>query len=700
MEEKKTSFTYLDSKQIEHTIEINKDDFKLTQQDKKLFDQKIQTKPTTFFKDALKRFAKNKSSVVGATILGTIVLLTLILPIALPSDISTGHAAENKLAPKLFDAGTGWWDGCRNYDHIAINTDWEKYDETGELTGTVPDMVESAIVGGVEAIKFEEMSYISAVNRYASGGYFRLNVAPKAQQAELMSWDGHTFDVSGDRTYSVTIKTADTTSFSDWKYGEITTKYSAYFVWNDATDANIEYRYPLGVDLDGVGEKTFEFSKEQLATLDDDVGRISASSQKPHLSLTLDSIENDTNNLVIEKLQFASSNENEKEELDNCSILDANKTLQITAKKEDGTPNDYYWITAHGNQNLYHARFFYGSFRYDTYEAVFGDRYSEKDITLDLLKSWQTRGWLNADFSILDNLKDVAKAERQAKVDEFIATIQYTEEGKLHCPLHLDEDHAITGKVKAAGKVVAVEFGGYLTKWKLLYPDRDTCPRYLFGTDDNGKDLLKMTFAGLRTSLVLGIITAAVTFVFGLVWGAVAGYFGGWVDILMERFTDILGGVPWIVVMTLAIVRFGSSFGVFVMALCLTGWIGTASLTRTQFYRYKNREYILAARTLGASDFRLIFRHILPNAVGTIVTSSVFMITSVIYSESTLAYLNLGLQGMDSFGVILANNQQYIMTYPHLILFPSFVMLLMMISFNLFGNGLRDAFNPSLKGGE
>ena len=109
---------------------------------------------------------------------------------------------------------------------------------------------------------------------------------------------------------------------------------------------------------------------------------------------------------------------------------------------------------------------------------------------------------------------------------------------------------------------------------------------------------------------------------------------------------------------------------------------------------------MLASRTLGSSDIRLIFKHILPNAMGTIITASVLMITSGIYSEATLAYLNLGLQGLQSFGVMMSNNQQYLAVYPNLVIFPAVVMALMMISFNLFGNGLRDALNPALKGSE
>ena len=168
----------------------------------------------------------------------------------------------------------------------------------------------------------------------------------------------------------------------------------------------------------------------------------------------------------------------------------------------------------------------------------------------------------------------------------------------------------------------------------------------------------------------------------------------------MERFCDILGGVPWIVVMTLCILHLGNNIFTFFLALCMTGWMGTAARTRTQFYRFKGREYVLASRTLGSSDIRLIFKHILPNSLGTIITSSVFMITSVIFSEASLAYLNLGLQGEHSFGIILSDNQKFITKSPYLIVIPAIIISLMMISFNLFGNGLRDAVNPSLKGSE
>ena len=128
-----------------------------------------------------------------------------------------------------------------------------------------------------------------------------------------------------------------------------------------------------------------------------------------------------------------------------------------------------------------------------------------------------------------------------------------------------------------------------------------------------------------------------------------------------------------------------------------------AATTRMQFYRFKGQEYVLAARTLGAKDRRIMFRHIFPNSLGTIVTTSVLVIPSVIFSESSLTYLgivNLESSTMTSVGTMLANGRQFLSSYPHIILFPSIFISLLMISFNLFGNGLRDAFNPSLRGVE
>ena len=234
-------------------------------------------------------------------------------------------------------------------------------------------------------------------------------------------------------------------------------------------------------------------------------------------------------------------------------------------------------------------------------------------------------------------------------------------------------------------------------------------PKFYFGTNNMGQDLYLRTANGAGFSLLLGLGVTIINFLIGLVWGAIAGYYGGKVDLAMERVTDILSAIPSIVIMTLVSLNLKNnpSLGniapvvALLISFIATGWIGTSATTRMQFYRYKGQEYVLASRTLGAKDRRLIFRHILPNAAGTLVTSTVLMIPSVIFSESTLTYLgiiNLSLTSTTSLGTLLSEGQGAITSEPYLIVFPALVISLLMISFNLFGNGLRDAFNTTLRG--
>ena len=242
-------------------------------------------------------------------------------------------------------------------------------------------------------------------------------------------------------------------------------------------------------------------------------------------------------------------------------------------------------------------------------------------------------------------------------------------------------------------------------------------PYLFFGANAEGRDIFLRLAEGARFSLILGVCISLINFIIGLIWGAVSGYYGGTADLVMERVTDIIGNVPSIVVLTICSVSFTSngammgklgSAGVLIVSILLafvySGWIGTASTTRMQFYRYKGQEYVLASRTLGAKDRRLIFRHILPNAAGTLVTSSVLLVPGVIFSETSLSYLgliNFTTSGLCSIGSLLNEGQTAgLANYPHMLLFPCIVISLLMICFNLFGNGLRDAFNTTLKGAE
>ncbi len=231
-------------------------------------------------------------------------------------------------------------------------------------------------------------------------------------------------------------------------------------------------------------------------------------------------------------------------------------------------------------------------------------------------------------------------------------------------------------------------------------------PYFMFGSDANGYDIMTRLAQGAQFSFLFAIAISAINLTIGAVYGAIEGYYGGWVDMAMERFSDVLSRVPFMVVTTLFQLHLAKKVGVIpslLFAFVLTGWIGMASTVRMQFYRYKGQEYILAARSLGASDGRLMFKHIFPNSLGTIITSSVLVIPGVINSESSLTYLgivNLDSSQMTSAGTMLANGRGTMMSHPHILLFPALFLALLMISFNLFGNGLRDAFNPSLRGAD
>ena len=229
-------------------------------------------------------------------------------------------------------------------------------------------------------------------------------------------------------------------------------------------------------------------------------------------------------------------------------------------------------------------------------------------------------------------------------------------------------------------------------------------PEFLFGTNSVGQDIVIRLASGIRLSLLLAFGVSIINLLIGAIYGTIEGYYGGTTDLIMERIVDILAGLPFIVVATLFQMHLANSAGIIpslLFAFVLTGWIGTSRRVRTQFYRFKGQEYVLAARTLGAGNLRLMFKHIFPNTLGTIITSSVLVIPNVIFSESMLSYLgivNLSGTTMTSIGAMLSDGQAVLSSFPHVIFFPALVISLLMISFNLFGNGLRDAFNPSLRG--
>lgn len=262
----------------------------------------------------------------------------------------------------------------------------------------------------------------------------------------------------------------------------------------------------------------------------------------------------------------------------------------------------------------------------------------------------------------------------------------------------LDDGTFVYGRANQSGYSTRICFYEYYR-----YKNGFT-PSYYFGTNTYGQDLFCALAHGARFSLLLAVGVSFLNLLIGAAYGAVEGYFGGKTDLFMERIADILSGIPFTVVVTLFAYHLAAKVGVipsFLFAFLTTGWISTAALTRKQFYRYKNREYIMAARTLGAGHSRIILRHIFPNSIGSIITSAAMLIPSVIGMETTLTYLgivNLSGAGTTSLGTLIELGKDCMELAPHVMLFPALFLALLLICFNLFGNGLRDAFNPSLRG--
>jgi len=276
----------------------------------------------------------------------------------------------------------------------------------------------------------------------------------------------------------------------------------------------------------------------------------------------------------------------------------------------------------------------------------------------------------------------------------------------MDCYLRDADGNPVYYQLTGGGTMETAQYKVRVLYYNYYIYQNGSAPDYILGTDVQGYDLALRIASGIRLSLLLAVCVSLINFVIGAIYGAVSGYYGGAVDLTMERITDILSGIPFIVVATLFQIHLSAQVGAIpslLFAFVLTGWIGTAYRVRTQFYRFKNSEYVMAAHTLGARDRRIIWKHIFPNSLGTIITSSALVIPGVIFQESMLSFLGivkLGSASSVSLGTLLSDASGEWTSYPHLLLYPAIVISLLMICFNLFGNGLRDAFNPSLRGVE
>lgn len=221
---------------------------------------------------------------------------------------------------------------------------------------------------------------------------------------------------------------------------------------------------------------------------------------------------------------------------------------------------------------------------------------------------------------------------------------------------------------------------------------------YWFGTDVLGRDIFTRTWIGTRISLYIALIAVLVDMCFGMIYGLISGYFGGKVDMILQRFSEILNGIPTLVIVTLLILVFRPGLLTITLALAITGWIGMSKIARAQVLKLKEQEFILASKTLGARDFFIIFKEILPNIFGQLIVMSMFSIPNAIFTEAFLAFIGLGVpQPLASLGTLISDAFKSFTTHPYMIIFPVIVLGIIMLSFNLMADGLRDAFDPKMK---
>lgn len=635
-----------------------------------LHDQKLNTKPVGYLKDAFYRFRKNKGSIVAFFIIMLLLLFAIIVPFVSKYEVKVPVAdnypsyqltlPKNGLSTAL---GIPFWDGCKEqksgYSDYIKNLAIEAETGTKVITSDVEVITEIGTDGKEKQYyKYREDSYFKA------GCEFYL-ITPERYR-DIQNYQNETgiqiiypmMDLSKNKRRDPSL---------------------AGFI----NDANLWYEFNR---VKGVLEPVYE-----------DDGVTFKNIYSGFLNTVID--DEKTMPYVIEALNQSMESVTSKEiksivhlpksiSIFECSYL-ANITWSIdediTAVKLDGNMLDYQnpskrtvvKLTALINLNGVE----------DT---------AEYELTII-----PNTGFMGTDIKV-----EPVQSQQVPKYDENGEQIIVPYDDYYSLRLDSDVDYAYSYAEKADGayRVRMLKYEYYKYYHKYILKDDVTEPYFVFGTNETGQDILVCLASGARFSLLLAVIVASINLIVGAIIGAIEGYYGGVIDLVIERFIEILGSIPFMIVITLLKYHLDVSHVVILfISFFLTGWTGMAARTRMQFYRFKNQEYVMAARTLGASDKRIMFKHIFPNAIGTLITSCVLVIPGVIFSETSLSYLgiiNLDSGDMSSVGTLLAQGNARLFTHPHVILFPAIFISLLMLSFNLFGNGLRDAFNPSLRGTE
>ncbi|WP_051533906.1 ABC transporter permease [Desulfitibacter alkalitolerans] len=245
--------------------------------------------------------------------------------------------------------------------------------------------------------------------------------------------------------------------------------------------------------------------------------------------------------------------------------------------------------------------------------------------------------------------------------------------------------------------------GPYLNKWtyyEQTLQRANEAPgwEYWFGTDALGRDLFTRVWVGLRISFIIGIAASLISVVVGTVYGAIAGYFGGILDEVMMKLVEILYSIPFLIYVILLLLIMEPGIKTIIIALIIVCWLGTARIVRGEIVRLKEMDFVLAAHSIGASNWRIIFYHLIPGAAGSIIIMLTITIPEVILAEAILSFLGLGVSAPKaSLGYLINDGFQSIRSYPYQLVFPAAVITLAMLGFNLTADGLRSFIDPNVK---
>lgn len=323
------------------------------------------------------------------------------------------------------------------------------------------------------------------------------------------------------------------------------------------------------------------------------------------------------------------------------------------------------------------------------------DSAKSEEISKPSLNYWQD-AWLRVkkNKGAIVSLVIIAILTIMALVGPHLTGHTYEEQNLQH--------NNLPPRIPVLENVSWLPFDGNLTRKNgdvyNAYEQKNVEEYYWFGTDSLGRDLFTRLWKGTQVSLYIAFLAAAIDMIIGVIYGAISGFVGGRTDNIMQRVIEILSGIPNLVVVILMTILLDPGILSITLALTITGWITMARVIRAQVLKLKNQEYVLAARTLGLSNGKIISKHLVPNLAGVIIINTMFTIPSAIFFEAFLSFIGLGLQPPDaSLGTLIDEGFKVLQLYPYQMIIPATVISLIMICFNMVADGLRDALDPKMR---